>query len=114
MELVAHVAGICTHALEPGSSVRAGSAVVVLESMKTEHTVDAPVDALVVTVDVAVGDAVPAGAVVATLSGSDYVGSAASGPDGPTGLDRPDLAEVLRRRALLTDAGRPVAVARRA
>ena len=113
-ELVAHVAGICTHALEPGTSVRAGSAVVVLESMKTEHTVDAPVDGVVVTVSVAVGDAVPVGALVATLSESDSVGGAAVGPTGPTGLDRPDLSEVLRRRALLTDAERPVAVARRA
>lgn len=112
--LVAHVAGVCTDALAPGTEVRSGAAVLVLESMKTEHPVEAPFSGVVVDVAVSVGDDVAAGAPVATLRVSSSFGDDVDRPDDPIGLDRPDLAEVLRRRALLTDDQRPQAVARRA
>ncbi len=113
-ELRAHVAGVCTVTVAAGTHVRAGAAVVVLESMKTEHPVEAPFDGIVDEVAVGPGDDVAAGAVVARLRAAGAGSESSTRADGPTGVDRPDLAEVLRRRALLTDASRPEAVARRA
>ena len=50
-----------------GDAVKKGDAVVIIEAMKMEIPVVAPEDGTVASVDVAVGDAVEAGAVLATL-----------------------------------------------
>ena len=50
-----------------GQSVKAGDAVVIIEAMKMEIPVVAPEDGTVASIDVAVGDAVESGAVLATL-----------------------------------------------
>lgn len=51
-----------------GQQVKAGDAVVILEAMKMEIPVVAPQDGTVASIDVAVGDAVEAGQVLATLN----------------------------------------------
>lgn len=51
-----------------GQAVKRGDAVVVIEAMKMEIPVVAPEDGTVASIDVAVGDAVEAGAVLATLN----------------------------------------------
>ena len=51
-----------------GDAVKKGDAVVVIEAMKMEIPVVAPQDGTVASIDVAVGDAVEAGAVLATLN----------------------------------------------
>lgn len=51
-----------------GQAVKKGDAVVILEAMKMEIPVVAPEDGTVASIDVAVGDAVEAGAVLATLN----------------------------------------------
>ena len=51
-----------------GQAVKAGDSVVILESMKMEIPVVAPEDGTVASIDVAVGDAVESGAVLATLN----------------------------------------------
>ncbi len=51
-----------------GQSVKKGDAVVIIEAMKMEIPVVAPQDGTVASIDVAVGDAVEAGAVLATLN----------------------------------------------
>ena len=51
-----------------GQSVKAGDAVVIIEAMKMEIPVVAPEDGTIASIDVAVGDAVEAGAVLATLN----------------------------------------------
>lgn len=51
-----------------GDAVKKGEPVVVIEAMKMEIPVVAPQDGTVASVDVAVGDAVEAGAVLATLN----------------------------------------------
>ena len=51
-----------------GQAVKKGDAVVVVEAMKMEIPVVAPEDGTVASIDVAVGDAVEAGAVLATLN----------------------------------------------
>ena len=51
-----------------GQAVKAGDAVVILEAMKMEIPVVAPEDGTVASIDVAVGDPVESGAVLATLN----------------------------------------------
>ena len=51
-----------------GDAVKRGDAVVIIEAMKMEIPVVAPQDGTVASIDVAVGDAVEAGAVLATLN----------------------------------------------
>ena len=51
-----------------GQKVSKGDAVVIIEAMKMEIPVVAPGDGTVASIDVAVGDAVEAGAVLATLN----------------------------------------------
>ena len=51
-----------------GQKVKAGDAVVILEAMKMEIPVVAPQEGTVASIDVAVGDSVEAGAVLATLN----------------------------------------------
>lgn len=51
-----------------GQKVAKGDAVVVIEAMKMEIPVVAPEDGTVASIDVAVGDACDAGAVLATLN----------------------------------------------
>jgi biotin carboxyl carrier protein len=51
-----------------GQAVKKGDAVVVVEAMKMEINVVAPQDGTVASINVAVGDAVEAGALLATLN----------------------------------------------
>ncbi len=51
-----------------GQAVKKGDAVVILEAMKMEIPVVAPQDGTVASIEVAVGDAVEAGAVLATMN----------------------------------------------
>lgn len=51
-----------------GDAVKKGDAVVIIEAMKMEIPVVAPQDGTVASIDVTVGDAVEAGAVLATLN----------------------------------------------
>ncbi len=51
-----------------GQAVKKGDAIIILEAMKMEIPVVAPQDGTVASIDVAVGDAVEAGAVLATMN----------------------------------------------
>lgn len=51
-----------------GQSVKKGDAVVIIEAMKMEIPVVAPEDGTVASIEVAVGDAIESGAVLATLN----------------------------------------------
>lgn len=51
-----------------GAAVKKGDAVVTIESMKMEIPMVAPADGTVASIDVAVGDSVEAGRVLATLN----------------------------------------------
>ncbi len=51
-----------------GQAVKKGDAVVIIEAMKMEIPVVAPQDGTVASIDVAVGDAIEAGACLATLN----------------------------------------------
>ena len=100
-----------------GDLVPPGGLFVTLESMKTEHPVTATEGCCVVELQVSVGDAVLEGDPLLRVEPADVVADDAAPGDDPdgdvAGTGRADLAEVLRRRALLGDARRPEAVARR-
>jgi acetyl/propionyl-CoA carboxylase alpha subunit/acetyl-CoA carboxylase carboxyltransferase component len=100
--------------VQDGEDVRAGATLVVLEALKMEHVLSAPVRGAVSAVLVAVGDTVAAGDPVVALepaaaADEDVVAAAEIDPD----HIRPDLAEVLERHAIGLDARRPEAVAKR-
>lgn len=98
-----------------GGAVREGRALVVLESMKMEHPVPAPVTGTLTALPVAVGDLVQAGDELARLqpgpAGEPAAGPLAADPTPTAGS--PDLAELLHRRAQLRDGVREEDVARR-
>ncbi len=97
-----------------GDRVAAGTVLVVLESMKMEHVVEAATPGVIDTVLVAPGDAVQTGDVIVQMTESD--GIVAEHP--PTVADvgsgvRPELAELRDRVAATLDPGRPAATERR-
>ena len=65
----------------PGDVVRAGQVLVVLEAMKMEHQVRAPLDGRLAELSVSAGQAVDQGAVLAVVDSGDSAGGA-DGADG--------------------------------
>jgi len=100
--------------VEPGDDVRAGQVLAVMEAMKMEHEVIAPGPGTIARVEAAVGVPVIEDALLFTFvpgEGAEHGGTAEAELD--LDLIRPDLAEVLERRARTRDERRPEAVARR-
>jgi acetyl-CoA carboxylase carboxyltransferase component len=99
-----------------GDRVAAGAVLVVLESMKMEHVVEAAKAGLIDAVLVAPGDAVQTGDVIVQMTESDEDGpprvDAVAAAVGVAGV-RPELAELRARVAATLDAGRPAATERR-
>jgi acetyl-CoA carboxylase carboxyltransferase component len=99
---------------DPGDTVHARTAVVVIESMKMEHSVEAGVEGTVAEVLVVVGQQIAVGDLLARVE-PGAVGAAelaVAEAVARAGL-RPDLAEVVDRHAVGLDAARPAAVERR-
>ena len=97
-----------------GDLVRAGQSVAVLEAMKMQHVVGAPAAGIVRMVAATRGEVLSAGQPVLfieprEMSAADTSAEAAWDPDSL----RPDLAEVLERKALTLDAARTDAVDKR-
>ncbi|MEZ5659833.1 MAG: carboxyl transferase domain-containing protein [Burkholderiaceae bacterium] len=98
----------------PGQTVAAGATLAVVESMKMEHLIVAERSGLVRELLAAAGDTLWEGQPLLVLEpGEAGAASRADGPEEALDTIRPDLAEVLARRALLQDEQRPDAVARR-
>jgi acetyl-CoA carboxylase carboxyltransferase component len=99
----------------PGDVVRAGTVLVVLESMKMEHVVEAPAAAIVERVHAKAGDTVQAGDFLVSLVAFEdqaVLGEWEEQP-APVGGIREELAELQARAANTLDAGRPQATERR-
>jgi acetyl-CoA carboxylase carboxyltransferase component len=108
-----------------GDDVGASSPVVVIESMKMEHVVEAGGAGTVGRVAVAAGDQVHAGdllAVIGAPAGTPAAGTTGTARDGAApdgrpppagGVQRADLAEAVERHRVGWDEARPDAVARR-
>ena len=101
-------------AVSPGDLVQAGRPLLVLESMKMEHDVVAPVAGVVVKIAVSAGETVAEKQRLATIEPAEVAADATTGPS-ERDLDaiRPDLQEVLDRHAKTLDDARPEAVERR-
>jgi acetyl/propionyl-CoA carboxylase alpha subunit/acetyl-CoA carboxylase carboxyltransferase component len=95
--------------------VRAGEPLFIIESMKMEHVVDAPLSGRVRSLNVSKGDTIAAGAALAFIEPLEELSGLSASADKEIDLEavRPDLAAVLARRHGTTDAARPQAVARR-
>jgi acetyl-CoA carboxylase carboxyltransferase component len=94
-----------------GEPVTAGTPIVVLESMKMEHPVTAPLDGTVEAITVTVGSVVAKGDVLASFSPGEV--AFADDSTGHVESARRDLNDVLDRHARLEDDRRPAAVERR-
>lgn len=97
-----------------GDAVAPGQEIAVVEAMKMQHGVAAADGGIVRQVDVAPGDAVVAGQPLVFIEPADLDADSADAADAidPDAI-RPDLQETLNRHALLDDAARPEAVAKR-
>ncbi len=105
---------IVTIEVAPGGTVRAGQTLMLIESMKMHHAVEAATGGTVEDVLVRVGQTVQVGEAVASISPGDVDDQAPDG-DGAVDLERvrPDLAEVVSRHHVGLDEARPDAVERR-
>ena len=106
----------------PGDRVAAGAVLLLIESMKMEHVVEAAAPGTVARVAVSAGDAVQSGDVLLSIdqteteSGTEAMAANGSAPVvvDDRGHDlRPELEELRARVAATLDEGRPVATERR-
>ncbi len=107
-------------AVAPGDRVAAGAVLLLMESMKMEHVVEATVPGTVATVAVSVGDAVQSGDVVLSIDESESEseameanGNAPEAVAEQPNVVRPELEELRIRVAATLDEGRPAATERR-
>ena len=118
-DLVASFAGtVVSIAVAPGDAVLGGDVLVVLESMKMEHVLQASQSGVIDSVAVSVGDTVQNGEVILTMRVTEHEPVlSATEPESvslPRGSEvRPELAELRARVAQTLDAGRPEATERR-
>ncbi|MEZ5272034.1 MAG: carboxyl transferase domain-containing protein [Ilumatobacteraceae bacterium] len=105
---------IVTIDVTAGQQVRAGQQLMLIESMKMHHSIDAPEDGTVAELLVEAGHTVMEGAWVARLQpGAVEVAEVvAAAVEDPAHI-RDDLAEVVARHEVGLDAARPDAVAKR-
>jgi acetyl/propionyl-CoA carboxylase alpha subunit len=105
---------VASFAVAEGDAVAEGRALLVLESMKMEHVIEADRSGIVRGLAAAAGETVAEGQALVWLEEADVVAGAG---DAAPAVDpvrvRPDLAEVIERHALGLDERRPDAVARR-
>src|SRR5271168_3914816 len=105
---------IISIAAASGAAVRAGEPILIIESMKMEHVIAAPISGFVRALTVSEGDTVFEGRTLAHIEAAD-LGGAGTEHTEDVDLDfiRPDLAAVIERVGATLDAGRPQAVALR-
>jgi acetyl/propionyl-CoA carboxylase alpha subunit len=105
---------IVSRSVEIGATVLAGQEVLVLEAMKMQHAVTSAVSGIVRAFTIEAGDTVFEDHPLAFIEEQAELGAgAAKQEEIDLDLIRPDLKEVLDRRARSMDAGRPKAVAKR-
>ncbi len=115
LEVTAPMQGTIVEVLvSVGDAVRRSQPVLIMESMKLEHVVEAEGSGIVRDLLVAAGETVLEGQVLAALEEAE-VAAAVETTVETVDLDRirPDLAEVVARHAVGLDAARPASVERR-
>ncbi len=96
-----------------GQAVRTGDTLAVLEAMKMQHLVTAPVAGVVCRLDIAVGETVDAGTALVYITPGTDADAEAEAETIDLEEIRADLAETFAAHALTRDENRPDAVARR-
>lgn len=100
--------------VQVGDTIRARQRLLIMESMKMEHEIRAPISGIVRAIAVAEGDTVYQDHPLLFIELQDVVQADAEAEEAvDLDLIRPDLSEVLERRATTLDGNRPQAVARR-
>ena len=84
----------------PGDQVRASQEIIIVESMKMEHPVEAGVDGVVESVLVAEGETIAAGQVLVRITPGAVTASNDSAPVDSTSGERADLVRYRERRYL--------------
>ena len=114
-EVLAELAGtVVTVDAEQGQEVIAGTSLAVIEAMKMEHLVLAPVTGVVTAVRTRSGETTAPGDLLMTILPSADPGAGDARDDGPDlEAERADLTRVLERRDRRMDEARPAAVAKR-
>jgi len=101
-------------AVSIGDTVREHQEILIIESMKMEHPVEAGVDGVVSGLHVAEGDTITAGQLLITITPGVVAADDVQGDNtNNTSHERADFARYSERRRLTTDEARPEAVARR-
>lgn len=101
-------------AVGEGQEVATGAPLLVMEAMKMEHVVVAPLAGICRGIAVAGGDTVPEGHALVFVEAADVAaGGGTTEEVADPGRIRPDLAETIERHAFGLDAARPEAVAKR-
>jgi acetyl-CoA carboxylase carboxyltransferase component len=99
---------------EPGDSVPAGAALVIIEAMKMEHEVIAESEGVVRSIEVKVGQTIEEGELLAIVEPADTTQEHKDEePETNDDRHRTDLEAVERRHALTRDEARPDAVSAR-
>jgi acetyl-CoA carboxylase carboxyltransferase component len=96
-----------------GDTVRANQEILIIESMKMEHPVEAGVDGVIASIAVTEGDTIAAGQILLTITPGVVTDATVQESLAQGSNDREDLARYRERRHLTTDDARPEAVARR-
>ena len=105
---------IVSWAVAVGDQVAAGAELLVMDAMKMEHVIEAPIAGVVSRIDAQAGDAVFEGHPLLLIEERE-VGAEAARVDTEADLERirPDLAEAIERHEAGLDSRREAAVARR-
>ena len=98
-----------------GDLVRHSQEIIIVESMKMEHPVEAGVDGVIASIAVTEGDTIAAGQLLVVVTPGEVTTSESTSENSAnSATERADLARYNERRRLTTDGARPEAVARRA
>ncbi len=109
----APLSGTVVAVADVGTLVRAGRAIVIIESMKMQHDVMCDFDVVVESTHVFPGDTVHEGALLAVASIVSSAPTDTPEQDELSTVERSDLREVLDRRLLGSDGARAESTARR-
>ena len=100
--------------IKEGDPVGTRQRLLIMESMKMEHEIQAGISGIVRRIAVAVGDTIYQGYPLVFIEAGEVDGVGMTADEaGDLATIRPDLKEVLERHALTLDEARPTAVARR-
>jgi acetyl-CoA carboxylase carboxyltransferase component len=118
VQVFASLTGVIVEVLVgDGAAVQRGAAVLVVESMKMHHEVQAPADGVVCGLTVTIGDQIEAGQPLFTLQPRSSSMERPKQAGVQAGVHpshvRPDLRQVLERQHAISDEGRQQAVRRR-